>query len=169
MYTNISIEEVKINYAKLNKDQIRFFEIILDELDKCCCEYIDKEKTKANITNEKCGPLLSLKIFPKEGDNEIDIAFDPKQMSVLFAGWHDNGIYEEWDKKDCGFDMLKLLQNLITGNIKIVEFRTNKKPYHWKSYIHKDGEWVVKSGVSNMWYNIFGRRTKSEIIFGKIN
>jgi len=101
-------------------------------------------------------------IFKKKSSEGFDIIVSYEYDSIYIGtdiGWHD-----EFDaSKERLIWSMGVIRDLLTKNMRIIEFLSNDKPYKWVVRIFENSEWIGFLVKFRLFWNYFGK--KSEKIY----
>lgn len=104
-------------------------------------------------------------IFKKNTDEGFDITVSYATNFIYM--FTDRGYHKQFEIVDTLGetlnDIMGMVRDLLSKNMRIREYLTNKKPYKWNLEYFEDKQWKIAGSTTLMFWNYFGK--KSEQIY----
>jgi len=127
------------------------------EAQKC----IDSENGLEHIWDQcEIGSTCCLRFPPKDLNGfEVEVHVDSNGIVVFGQGSHIH-FDEDGDPNMKVKNALALVRDMLSKNMKIVEYWAGKSPYKWKLQLFDGTKWQTEDHMCLFVFNYFGRRSK---------
>ena len=99
--------------------------------------------------------------FPKQSDDGFDITAEVFSSEIIVD---TDGAHFHFDHvkspKDTVNEVLGLVRDLLSPDMRIVQKCVNNKPYKWSLQALQNGTWHTEENMAFLIFNFFGRRSE---------
>lgn len=127
-----------------------------------------KSINKSVFTNDSLvvdQDIIKFRYLPKT-ENEFEVSLELYQngYSIYCGGWHDYTEKDESESDDqFADDIIKKMEIIFSGKIKLKIFFAGKKPYRWEIVPDKSENKISPLGTTSLiFYNYFASKTTIE-------
>jgi len=150
----------------LNAFQKHVFEAVQNMVDVQTVDNVNTEASHVEVVHSGNKTELCIFLSAKTSDAFINLYVSIEEIILFLSGWHEHFLSTEKSINETIAAASGLIEKYLKGDIKIVEIRSNDKPYKWLLYEWNINNWIWKSTSSVLCiFSFFGKKAKSDLVF----